>query len=172
MIFDEVPPGVAWNDPENRLFLGSGPLSGTRIGGSGGVAVVTKGSMTNGMASTQANGFFGAFLRFAGFDGIILEGASPGWVYLYIHDGIAEIKNATHLLGKNTFEVDSIIKQELNKKEREASVLCIGPAGENLVRIACISVDKGHIAAHNGVGAVMGSNNPKGRVPRALPVGE
>jgi aldehyde:ferredoxin oxidoreductase len=161
LVFDEVPPGVNWNDPENRLFIGSGPLGGTRVGGSGSIAVVTKGPMTNGMASTQANGFFGAFLRFSGFDGIILQGASPGWVYLYIHDGIAEFRNANHLLGKNTFEVDSIIKEELKKKEREASVLCIGPAGENLVRIACISVDKGHIAAHNGVGAVMGSKKLK-----------
>jgi aldehyde:ferredoxin oxidoreductase len=160
-LFDEVPPGVAWNDPENRLFLGSGPLSGTRIGGSGSIAIVTKGALTNGMASSQANGFFGAFLRFSGFDGIVLQGAAPNWVYLYIHDGMAEIRDATHLVGKNTFEVDSIIKEELQKKERETSVLCIGPAGENLVRFACICTDLGHMAGHNGVGAVMGSKKLK-----------
>jgi len=137
LLFDEVPPGVDWNDPENRLFFGSGPLGGTRIGGSGSIAVVTKGALTNGMASTQANGFFGAFLRLSGFDGIILQGAAPSWVYLYIHDGIAELRDATHLVGENTFEVDRIIKEELQKKERETSVLCIGPAGENLVRFAC-----------------------------------
>ena len=161
LIFDEVPPSVAWNDPENRLFLGSGPLGGTKIGGSGSIAVVTKGALTNGMASTQANGFFGAFLRFSGFDGIILQGAAPNWVYLYIHDGIAEIRDATHLVGKNTFEVDHIIKEELQKKERETSVLGIGPAGENLVKFASICVDTGHVAAHNGVGAVMGSKKLK-----------
>lgn len=160
-IFDEVPPGVEWNDPENRLFFGSGPLGGTRVGGSGSVSVVTKGPLTNGMASTQANGFFGTFLRFSGYDGIILQGASPEWVYLHIHEGVAEFRNAGHLVGKNTFEIDSIIKEELNKKERQASVLCIGPAGENLVKFACISADKGHIAAHNGVGAVMGSKKIK-----------
>jgi aldehyde:ferredoxin oxidoreductase len=161
LINDEVSPGSDWRDPENRLFVGSGPLGGTRIGGSGAVTVVTKGALTNGMASSQANGFFGAFLRFSGFDGILLHGAAPNWVYLYIHDGIAELRDATHLVGKNTFEVDGIIKEELKKKEREASVLCIGLAGENLVRIAGISVDKGHMAAHNGIGAVMGSKKLK-----------
>ncbi|UCG66393.1 MAG: hypothetical protein JSW12_05035 [Deltaproteobacteria bacterium] len=160
-LYDEVPPGVEWSGPENRLFLGSGPLGGTRVGGSGTIAVVTKGALTNGIASTQANGFFGAFLRFQGFDGIILQGAAPDWVYLYLHDGIAELRPANHLVGKNTFEVDHMIREELQKKGREVSVLSIGPAGENLVRFACIFVDRGHIAAHNGVGAVMGSKKLK-----------
>lgn len=99
-LYDEVPPGIEWSDRKNRLFIGSGPLGGTRIGGSGSIAVVTKGALTNGMASTQANGFFGAFLKFSGFDGIILQGAAPNWVYLYIHDGKVELKDAGHLAGK------------------------------------------------------------------------
>jgi aldehyde:ferredoxin oxidoreductase len=160
-IFDEVPPGVEWSDPENRLFIGTGPLGGTSVGGSGTVSIATKGALTNGMASTQANGFFGAFLRFSGFDGIILQGAAPDWVYLYIHDDKVELRDATHLVGKNTLEVDGLIKEELKKKERETSVLCIGPAGENLVKFACICTDKGHMAGHNGVGAVMGSKKLK-----------
>ncbi len=161
LMYDEVPPGVEWSDPENRIFLGTGPLGGTRIGGSGTTAVVTKGPLTNGIASSQANGFFGAFLRFSGFDAIILQGAAPKWVYLYVHDGIVEIRDAAHLLGKNTVEVGSAIKKELGKKEREMSVLCIGPAGENLVKFTCIVVDGGHVAAHNGMGAVMGSKKVK-----------
>ncbi|MBN2061011.1 MAG: hypothetical protein JW882_11420 [Deltaproteobacteria bacterium] len=160
-IYDEVPPDVKWSDPENRIFIGTGPLGGTRVEGSGGCAVVSKGPLTNGMASTQANGFFGAFLRFSGFDGIILHGASPKLSYLYIHDGSAEIKDATHLAGINTQEADRMIKEELEKKDKELSVLCIGPAGEKLVRFAGILVDLGHAAAHNGVGAVMGSKNLK-----------
>lgn len=160
-LYDEVPPGVEWSDPENRLFFGSGPLGGTRIGGSGTIAVVTKGALTNGIASSQANGFFGAFLRFSGFDSILVQGATPNWVYLYIHDGTAELRDARHLAGKNTSEVDHMIKEELQKKDREISVLSIGPAGENLVRFACIFADMGHIAAHNGVGAVMGSKKLK-----------
>jgi aldehyde:ferredoxin oxidoreductase len=161
ILYDEVPPGVEWSDPGNRLIISSGPLGGTRIAGTGTIAVVTKGALTNGVASSQANGFFGAFLRFSGFDAIILQGAAPGWVYLYIHDGMAELRDATHLVGKDTVEVNRIIRSELQKKERETSVLCIGPAGEQLVRFACICVDEGHIAAHNGVGAVMGSKRLK-----------
>ncbi len=160
-LYDEVSPETDWSDPENRLILCSGPLGGTRIGGSGAIAVVSKGALTNGVASTQANGFFGAFLRFSGYDGIILQGSAPHWVYLYIHDGTAELRDASHLLGKNTYEVDRAIKHELQKGEREVSVLSIGPAGENLVKFACIFADMGHIAAHNGVGAVMGSKKLK-----------
>jgi aldehyde:ferredoxin oxidoreductase len=160
-LYDEVNPSIEWSDPENRLFFGSGPLGGTRIGGSGSIAVVTKGALTNGVASSQANGFFGAFLRFCGFDAIIVQGAAPEWVYLYIHDGLAEIRNANHLVGKNTYEVDHLIKEDLHKKDRQISVLSIGPAGENLVKFACVFADLGHIAGHNGIGAVMGSKKLK-----------
>lgn len=160
-IYDEVPPSVAWSDPANRIYLGAGPLSGTRVAGSGSIAAVSKGPMTNGMASTQANGYFGAFLRFSGFDALILQGAAPDWSYLYIHDGTAELKSARHLLGKNNYEVDKLLREELKKGEHDLSVLSIGPAGENLVRFACLFVDMGHIASHNGVGAVMGSKKLK-----------
>jgi aldehyde:ferredoxin oxidoreductase len=160
-IYDEVPPETDWASPENRLFLGTGPLGGTRIGGSGSICVVAKGAMTNGMASTQANGFLGAFLRFNGYDGIIFQGAAKKWSYLYIHDGKAEIKDAGHLLGKSTMDTETTLKNELKKGEHQASVMSIGPAGENLVRFACMVADGGHVAAHNGVGAVMGSKKLK-----------
>lgn len=160
-LYDEVPPGTQWSAPENRLFFGSGPLGGTRIGGSGSIAVVTTGALTNGCAFTQANGFFGAYLRFCGFDAIVIQGASPDWVYLYIHDGTAELRDASHLVGRNTFELDHLVKQELGKEGRKTSIASIGPAGENLVRFACICADMGHMAAHNGVGAVMGSKKLK-----------
>jgi aldehyde:ferredoxin oxidoreductase len=160
-IYDEVPPGVSWSDAANRLYMGAGPLSGTRIGGSGSIAVVSKGAMTGGMASTQANGYFGAFLRFCGFDALILQGAAPDWSYLYIQDGKAELKNARHLLGKNNYEVDHLLREELQKGEHDLSVMSIGPAGENMVRFACLFVNMGHIASHNGCGAVMGSKKIK-----------
>ncbi len=160
-IYDEVPPELDWSSPENRLFLGTGPLGGTRIGGSGSICVVTKGAMTNGIGSTQANGFFGAFLRFNGYDAIIFQGAAPKWSYLHIHDGKAELKDASHLLGKSTMDTETALKQELNKTERQASVFSIGPAGENMVRFACMVADGGHVASHNGVGAVMGSKKIK-----------
>lgn len=161
LVYDEVDPSGQWSDPENRLFLGSGPLGGTRIGGSGAIAAVTRGALTNGIASSQANGWFGAYLRFAGYDGIIVQGAASQWKYLHIHDDIAELKDAEHLVGKTTFDTEKTLKQELGRTERQASVLCIGPAGENLVRFACLVNDGGHIAAHNGIGAVMGSKKLK-----------
>jgi aldehyde:ferredoxin oxidoreductase len=160
-VYDEVSPEIGWSHPENRLFVGTGPLGGTRIGGSGTTAVVTRGALTNGMASSQANGYFGAYLKFSGFDAIVFKGAAPDWVYLYIHDGKAELRDAAHLKGKDTWETDRLIKEELGKKEKELSVMSIGPAGENLVKFACILTDLGHIASHNGVGAVMGSKKLK-----------
>ncbi|MFC1533735.1 aldehyde ferredoxin oxidoreductase family protein [Thermodesulfobacteriota bacterium] len=159
-LFDEVNPGINWSDPENRFFLGSGPLGGTRIPGSGSFSVVTKGAMTNGVASTQANGYFGAYLKFSGYDGILIQGAASDWKYLYIHDGNAEIKDARHLLGQTTWETEESIEKELGH-DQGISVASVGPAGENLVRFAGIFADQGHSASHNGVGAVMGSKKLK-----------
>jgi aldehyde:ferredoxin oxidoreductase len=160
-IYDEVPPGVEWSDPENRFFIGSGPLGGTRVGGSGSICTVTKGALTHGMGSSQANGVFGAYLRLSGYDAILLHGAAPGWSYLYIHDGTVEIKDANHLVGKLTWEVENQVRRELGKNLRDVSVLSIGPAGEHLVRFASVFCDFGHAAAHNGMGAVLGSKKIK-----------
>jgi aldehyde:ferredoxin oxidoreductase len=161
LMYDEVPPGVEWNDPGNRLFIGTGPLGGSRIEGSGSIAVVTKGALTNGIASSQANGFIGRNLKTAGFDAIVVQGASDQEVYLHVHDGTAELKDARHLAGKDTYSTETAIKKELQRGKGDSSVLSIGPAGENLVRFAVTFSDMGHVAAHNGVGAVMGSKKLK-----------
>jgi aldehyde:ferredoxin oxidoreductase len=156
-----VDPNTEWSDPQNYLFIGTGPLGGTRLGGSGTICVVTKGALTNGVASSQGNGYFGPFLKMAGFDSILIKGVAQEWMYMYIHDGVVEIKTAQHLCNKDTWEADEIIRKELGKGVRDLSTLCIGPAGENLIRFATICVDQGHMAAHNGVGAVMGSKKLK-----------
>jgi aldehyde:ferredoxin oxidoreductase len=160
-LYDEVPPASEWSDPENRLIMATGPLAGTSIMGSGTIAFVTKGALTNGATTTHANGFMGAFMKFAGFDAVIVQGRSSGWVYLYLHDGVAELRSAEHLLGLDTYEVQDKITEELGKRERQLSVFGIGPAGENLVLFAAIAGDKGHVAGHNGSGAVMGSKRLK-----------
>jgi aldehyde:ferredoxin oxidoreductase len=159
-LYEEVPPGVEWSDPGNRFMVMSGPLSGT-VGGTGTYSVVTKGPMTNGAASCQANGFWGAFIKSAGYDGVIVQGKARDWVYIHISDDGVEIKNAAHILGKNTLETQGTIEMELGKDLSKLSTICIGPAGENLVRFACTNSDRGHIASHNGVGAVMGSKKLK-----------
>ncbi len=161
ILYDEVPPGTDWSDSENRLVIASGPLGGSTIPGSGSISVVTKGPLTNGAAATQANGFFGAYLRFCGYDGIIVQGAAKRWVYLHISESGAELRDAANLVGKDTWETDDLIKEELTRREKAMSVFCIGPAGENLVKLAAICGDKGHVAGHNGTGAVLGSKKLK-----------
>jgi len=161
ILYDEVPPGVKWNDPENRLIIATGPLAGTRVGGSGTFCVVSKGPMTNLAGSSQANGFFGAYLKFCGYDGLIIQGKADNLVYLHIYDGGAEIKDAEEYSMKDTFETEEAIRKELGYRKGSVSIYSIGPAGEKLVRFACIVGDRGHSVSHNGLGAVMGSKNLK-----------
>ena len=160
-LYDEVPAGVEWSDPENRLIWTTGPLAGSGVPGAATFNVIAKGPMTNLAGSSQANGFFGAYLKFSGFDGIILQGAAPHLVYLWIHDGRAEVRDARHLAGEDAFAVEDVIRDELGAKERDVSVFGIGPAGERGVLYSTIGGDRGHVAAHNGLGAVMGSKNLK-----------
>ena len=164
-LYENVPPGIEWDDPRNIMFFGSGPLGGT-VGGTGTLSVVTKGPQTNGAISTQANGFFGTFLRLSGFHGVVMQGSADDWVYLYIHDDIGEIRDAKHLAGKDTWETGELISKELGLGEHQVSIYSIGPAGENLVRFACIVGDKGHVAAHGGAGAVMGCKKLKAIVAK------
>jgi len=160
-LYDEVPPGVAWSDPDNRIILASGALGGTSVMGSGTFCAVTKGALTNGATSTQSNGYLGAYMRFSGFDAVIIQGKAEHLSYLYIHDGTAELRDARHLAGEDTWETETLIKQELGLTGMQASVYGIGIAGENMVKYACLMGDRGHAAASNGIGAVFGSKNLK-----------
>jgi aldehyde:ferredoxin oxidoreductase len=157
-LWEEVPALVKWSDPENRIMFFTGPLAGTRVSGSGTFSVTTKGACTNMAGTSQANGFLGAFMRFNGIDGIIVEGAAKTWTRIHIHDGTVDLVNAEHLIGKDTWETEDTVKEEIGKK---CSVFSIGPSGERLVRFSAIVGDHGHVAAHNGVGAVMGSKKLK-----------
>jgi aldehyde:ferredoxin oxidoreductase len=161
ILYDEVLPGVEWDAPQNRIIIAAGPLSATAMAGGGTYSLVTKGPLTNGAASCQANGFFGAFLRLSGFDGVIVQGAASGWKWLHIHDGTAEIRDASPFVGLDTWQMQDAVTAALGKPESQVSAIGIGPAGENLVKFACVAGDKGHVAGHNGTGAVMGSKNLK-----------
>jgi len=160
-LYDEVAPGVEWSDSQNRLIWTTGPLAGSGVSGAATFNVIAKGPMTNLAGASQANGFFGAYLKFSGYDGIIFEGVAPNLVYLWIKDGKVEIRDARHLAGKDVWEVEDLLRKELGVKERDVSIYAIGPAGENRVFYATIVGDRGHVAAHAGVGAVMGSKNLK-----------
>jgi aldehyde:ferredoxin oxidoreductase len=160
-LYDEVPPGVEWSDPENRLIWTTGPLAGSGVYGAATFNVVTKGPMTNGAGSSQANGYFGAYLKFSGYDGIIFQGKAASPVYLWIKDGKAELRDARSLAGKDVWETDDALRKELNVKTRDVSIYAIGPAGEKQVLYSVIVGDRGHALSKNGVGAVMGSKNLK-----------
>jgi aldehyde:ferredoxin oxidoreductase len=159
-LYREVEPGVEWDDPGNRIVMASGPMAGTAVSGSGTFSLVTKGPMTNLGVSTQANGFWGAFLKFAGLDALVLQGRSPRWVYLHIGDGEARLRDASPILGRDTWEMEEAIRQDLGTTRR-MSVFGIGPAGENKVRYAVVAGDQGHVCSKNGCGCVMGSKRLK-----------
>ena len=171
-LFKEVPPKAGWDDPDNRVIIASGPLGGTRVEGSGTFAVCTKGAMTGGAASSQANGFLGAYLKFCGYDGLIIQGAAHEWVYLYIDDKGVSLRSAEHLLGADTRDLQEILRKELGTDR--VSIFGIGPAGEHRVRFSALVGDYGHVAAHNGVGAVLGSKKLKAivaiRGKRTVPI--
>jgi len=152
---------VSWDHPDNRLVLGTGPLAGLPVWGTGGLTVCTIGPGTNGPTSTQANGFFGTNLKYCGYDAIIIQGQAKDWVYLYINDDVVELRDARALIGLDTWDTQGALYQETGLAGHQLSVYSIGPAGENLVRFAAIQGDYGHVASKNGVGAVMGKKKLK-----------
>lgn len=161
ILYDEVPPASEWSDPVNRVIIASGPLGGTSVGGSGTISIVTKGALTGGATSVQANGLFGAYMRFSGYDGIVVQGAAESWKHLVLRDGSADLRDADQFIGLDTYQTCDALRREHGVKGREGSVLSIGPAGEHMVRWAGAFVDHGHSASHNGPGAVLGSKKLK-----------
>jgi aldehyde:ferredoxin oxidoreductase len=161
ILYEEVGPKVTWDHPDNRLVLATGPLAGLPVWGTGGLTVITRGALTNGGTSTQANGFFGACLKYSGYDAIIVQGQAKKLSYLYINDDTVEIRDAAHLAGKDTWEMQQALEAEHGLSGHRMSVYGIGPAGENLVRFAAIHGDYGHVASKNGCGAVMGKKKLK-----------
>ena len=160
ILYDETGPETDPLGPENRLIFMTGPFAATPVITSGRHAVVTKSPLTGIFAEADSGGTWGPFLKRAGFDGVVISGKSAKPVYLWIADGKAEIRNASHLWGKDTYELDPLIRKETRD---EAVVASIGPAGEKGVRYASIMNDgnDGRAAGRGGTGAVMGSKNLK-----------
>ena len=152
---------TAWDHPDNRLVLATGPLAGLPVWGTGGLTVVTIGAGTNGPTSTQANGFFGTNLKSCGYDAIVVQGQAKDWLYLYVNDDVVELRDARPYQGKDTWETQEALSRDLGMTGHRLSVYSIGPAGESLVRFAAIQGDYGHVASKNGVGAVMGKKKLK-----------
>jgi len=159
ILYDELKPKIDPLKPENKLIFMTGPLVGTYVPTAGRFHVITKSPLTGSIGDSNCGGDWGPELRFAGYDGIILEGKATKPVYMWIHDGAVEFKSAARLWGKGVWDTEDMIREEIG--EKDAKIASIGPAGENLVLIAGIINRKHRAAGRAGVGAVMGSKNLK-----------
>jgi len=157
---DYSKPGVEPFSPENPLILAIGPISGSvwPTGGNG-HAFVAKSPQSYGVGEAKSHGSFGTELKRAGYDAVIFKGKAEKPVYVWIDDDSVQILDAAHLMGKSPADTEDTIREELG--DYYIRVAAIGPAGEKLVRIACIINDKSRAAGRTGLGAVMGSKNLK-----------
>ncbi len=155
----ELAPCVDPLGPDNVQVFAPGVITGTPTPGGGRNGVGAKSPMGGAFGRSEAGGFWGAELKRAGFDAIVVNGRAPKPVYLWVHDGEAEIRSAEHLWGMHTRESQEAIRTELGDKMIRTAQ--IGPGGEKLVRFACVINDLKHAAGRTGMGAVMGSKNLK-----------
>ncbi len=168
VLYHETYRGMDPFSPDNPLCFAAGPLSGTFAPLSGRTTVSARSPMTcsptlgtnvHGHGDSNMGGAFGPMMRYAGFDQIIVKGKADKPVYLFIHDGKVEFKDASHLWGLGVVKATKRILEELH--DPDIKVTIIGPAGENLVRFACVTSSYGSTAGRTGMGAVMGSKNLK-----------
>lgn len=163
ILWDHLKPGIDPYDPENKLVISLGPLAGTSAQSASRSFIAFKSPLTGTFFRSVAGGYFGAELKFAGFDVAVIEGRAEKPVYLWIHDDMVEFKKAEHLWGLMTDVTVELLKDETDKNAR---MFVIGPAGERLVRLASMQTDDQRSAARGGSGAVMGSKNLKAIVVR------
>jgi len=163
MMMDEVDPSVDALSPANKLMIVTGPLTGTATPTGGRYMAVTKSPLTGTIASSNSGGYFGAELKFAGWDAIVFEGKASAPVYLNVVDDKVELLDAGKLWGKVLSATTDALEAAHGDKAR---ILAIGPAGERLSLLAAIMNDRWRAAGRSGVGAVMGSKNLKAIVVR------
>ena len=159
LLFHELQPHTDPLGPRNKLIFLTGPLVGTMAPGANKITVSFRSPLSETYSFSLCGGHLAPELKFAGFDGIVVEGKSDKPVYLWIDNGKAGLRDAGHLWGKQTHDTEDAVRQELG--DEEIRVACIGPAGEKLVRFACIQADYHREFGRGGAGAVMGSKNLK-----------
>lgn len=158
-LLKHVPEGADPLGPNNVLVFAPGVLTGSPVPGAGRHSVGAKSPLSGGFGEAEAGGFWGSELKRAGWDAIVVHGAAERPVYLWINEGEVEIRDASHLWGKITGDVEDAIREEIG--DARLRVAQIGPAGENLVRFANIANDLNEFAGRSGLGAVMGSKKLK-----------
>jgi aldehyde:ferredoxin oxidoreductase len=164
LVMQEITPGADPLGPDNVLVMAVSPLTGLAISGQSRMTACARSPLTNAIGDSQCGGFFPAEMRAAGTDAFVFTGQSPEPVYLWFHDGTAELRPAKHLWGKVTAEADRLLKEEVG--DPKAEVAQVGPAGENLVRFAAIMNMVNRANGRTGLGAVMGSKRLKAVVVR------
>ncbi|MCQ3978413.1 MAG: aldehyde:ferredoxin oxidoreductase, partial [Anaerolineae bacterium] len=163
-LLKEMPAGADPLGPDNILALSVGVTTGAAVSGQSRMTATAKSPLTGAIGDAQCGGFFPAEMKFAGFDAFIIKGKAAKPVYLWVNDGHYELRDASHLWGKITGEVEAILKKELGDKDIE--VAQVGPAGERGVRFASIINMSNRANGRTGMGAVMGSKNLKAVVVR------
>ena len=158
ILYDRIPAGADPLGPENILGFTTGPITGVPGLQASRHLVICKSPLTGAWADSNSGGYFGPFLKYAGYDAVFFSGISSKPVYLNINEGKAEIRDASHLWGQDTTKTERDLKAELGSK---VAVACIGPAAEKLSLITGVVHDEGCVAARNAVGAVMGSKKLK-----------
>ncbi len=158
LLLDGVVPGADPLGAANRLIFAVGPLTGTTLPCANRVAVVAKSPLTNAVGLSLSGGHFPIELRRAGYDALVIDGVSAKPVFLYVHDDRVQLKDASQLWGTSTTDCQLLVKEQLG--EHGARIACIGPAGEQLSRLACI-INERRAAGRKGLGAVMGAKNLK-----------
>jgi len=159
ILYDELKPWMTPYEPANRMVLGSGPLTGTLAPGSCRLDIASKNPFSNGVGTSNVGGFFAPELKYAGYDHIVLKGKAKKPVYLWIHDDHVELRDARALWGCSTWDAYDLIREQMG--DEDIQVLSIGPAGENLVRSACLIANRSRAAGKCGMGGIMGSKNLK-----------
>lgn len=158
-ILNHMPPGADPLGPENVLTFMLSVTTGAAFSGQSRMTVNAKSPLTGAIGDSQAGGFFPAEMKFAGIDGLVVYGKSEKPVYLWIHDGQYELRDANHLWGLGAWETETRVREELSDDKVE--VACCGQAGEKLVRFAAVMNMRNRAAGRTGMGAVMGSKNLK-----------
>ena len=168
ILFDEIDPKIDALSPANKLIFATGPLTGSGAPAASRFIASAKSPLSNAVSSPCCGGYFGANLKYSGYDLLIFEGKSEQPVYVTIQNDRVEILPASHLWGKESYETEKMIREEMKTKYdldawqlNSMGIANIGPAGENLVRYAAIMSDGGRAAGRSGLGAVMGSKNLK-----------
>ena len=149
ILLKELPRDATPLGPDNKVVMMTGPITGTGLtpGGTKVTAVYLSPLTDNTLGRGAASGFWPVYLKAAGYDGIIVEGASPRPVYLFINEGKPELRDASKVWGKGARATEDCLREEVGIQD--ARVMCIGPAGENLVRAAMLVNDYNHNAAHS-----------------------